>query len=184
MNFEITSLWTDGHKNSEVNVESMAKRKAYNEDDLDRAVNKYLAGMKLKDVCNAHLKVPERTITRSAKNRKEGIEAKQPRPKPILSTYVEDDFKSWIVSMQSQEFPVSRDVILVKANEMFSSMYRSTCHAGSLKLGWLKRFMERHPMLRLQSVKYARTEVSEEGITAALQQCKPDSSSFNKIVSI
>ena len=86
--------------------------------------------------------------------------------------------------MQSQGFPVSRDTILVKANEMFSSMYRSTLHAGSLKLGWLNRFMERHPMLSLQSVKRARAEVSGEGIPADLQQCKPDLSSFNKMLSI
>ena len=91
--------------------------------------------MKVKDVCNAYPKVPERTISCLDKNKKEGIEAKQTGPQPILSTYVKDDLKAWIFGMKSQGLPVSRDAILVKANNLFSSMYRSTCRAGSLKLG-------------------------------------------------
>ena len=43
MNFEITSLWLNVHKNSKAKVESMMKQKAYNQDNLDGAVNKYLS---------------------------------------------------------------------------------------------------------------------------------------------
>jgi hypothetical protein len=71
------------------------------------------------------------------------------------------------VGMQCQGFPVSMDAILIKGNELFHSMFGSTCQVGSLKRGWLSRFMERHPILCLQTaqiVKCVRTEASEEGL--------------------
>jgi hypothetical protein len=55
------------------------------------------------------------------------------------------------------------------ANELFHSMFRKTCQCGSLKRGWLNRFMEQHPTLCLQSaqiVKRVRAEASEEGLKA------------------
>jgi hypothetical protein len=141
----------------------MEKKKVYSQEDLDEAVETYLEGMKLRAVCKSFPNVSERTITCLAKNKRDGIEAKRTGPPPILSVKIEDDLKAWIVRMQCQGFPVSRDAILIKGNELFHSMFGSTCQVGSLKSGWL----EQHPILCLrtaQIVKRVRAEVSEEGL--------------------
>jgi Tc5 transposase DNA-binding domain len=65
---------------------------------------------------------------------------------PILSLEIEDDLKAWIVGVQCQGFPVSMDVILIKSNDLFHSRFGNTCQIGSLKHGWLNRFMEQHPI--------------------------------------
>jgi Tc5 transposase DNA-binding domain len=157
----------------------MPKKKVYSQEDLDEAVEKYLEGMKLRTVCKAFPNVPERTITRLAKKKRDGIEAKRPGPPPILLVEIEDDIKAWIVGMQCQGFPVSRDAILIKGNELFHSMFGSTRQVGSLKRGWLNRFMERHPILCLrtaQIVKCVRAEASEEllNFTSTIQIPRPN----------
>jgi hypothetical protein len=145
----------------------MPREKVYSQEDLDEAVEKYLEGMKLRAVCKALPNVPERTMTCLPKKKRDGIEAKSPGPPPILSVEIEDDLKAWIVGMQCQEFPVSRDAILIKGNKLFQSMFGRTPQVGSLKCGWLSRFMEQPPILCLQTaqiVKHVRAEASEEGL--------------------
>jgi hypothetical protein len=71
----------------------MPKKKVYRQEDLNEAVEKYLEGMKLRNVCTALPNVPKRTITCLAKKKRDGIEAKRPGPPLILSVEIEDDSK-------------------------------------------------------------------------------------------
>ena len=74
---------------------------------------------------------------------------------------------AWVVAMQAQGLPVTRDSILIKGNEIYQEMYGSTRSIGFLKRGWLNRFMERHPKLSLRSaqiIKRVRNEATEEGL--------------------
>jgi hypothetical protein len=57
----------------------MPKKKVY------EAVEKYLEGMKLRNVCKALPNAPERTTTCLAMKKRDGIEAKRPGPLPTLS---------------------------------------------------------------------------------------------------
>ena len=54
---------------------------------------------------------------------------------------------AWIVWMQRGGYPVSRDMILVKANQVYHEMHGSTRSTGYLKKGWLNRFMAQHLVL-------------------------------------
>jgi Tc5 transposase DNA-binding domain len=124
----------------------MLKKELYTQEDLDDAVEKYLGDLKLRAVCKAFPNVPKRTISCLAQNKKDGIEAKRPGPLPILSVEIEDDLKAWIVGIQCQGFPVSRNAILMKGNELLHSTFGNSCQVGSMKCGWLKKFIEQHPI--------------------------------------
>jgi hypothetical protein len=54
---------------------------------------------------------------------------------------IKDDLKAWIVAC-SIKGSLPRDDILIQGNAHFHSMFGSTCQVGSLKRGWLDRFME------------------------------------------
>jgi hypothetical protein len=124
----------------------MLKKELYTQEDLDDVVEKYLGDLKLRAVCKAFPNVPNRTITCLKKNKKDEIEAKRPGPLPIPSVEIEDDLKAEIVGIQCQGFPVSRDAILIKGNELFHSTFGNSCQVGSWKCGWLNRFIEQHPI--------------------------------------
>ena len=82
-------------------------------------------------------------------------------------TAVEVDLVAWIIGMQSQGYPVSRDMILVKANMLYQEMYGSTRSSGYLKKGWLNRFMDCHPTSTTQTsqvIKRVQSEAMEEGL--------------------
>jgi hypothetical protein len=55
-----------------------------------------------------------RTITHWARNKKDGIEAKQSEPPRIVLVEVEVGLKAQIVGMQCQGFLVTRDAIHIK----------------------------------------------------------------------
>ena len=104
-----------------------------------------------------------------AKRLKEGIDKKKPGPSPIIPVEIEKDLEEWVVAMQSVGIPVTRDMILVKGNEIYHSMYGNLRSAGNLKRGWLNRFMNRHPMLTTrtsQIIKRVRAEATEDGLRA------------------
>jgi hypothetical protein len=54
---------------------------------------------------------------------------------PILSVEKEGDIKAWIVGMQCQGFPVSREAILIKGNALFHSIFGNTRQVGLFKCG-------------------------------------------------
>ena len=95
------------------------------------------------------------------------IRSKRPGPKPILTEDMESDLQSWIVGMQTQGYPISWHMLLVKANEIYREMYGCTRSVGSLTTSWIQRFLSKHLMLCLrvsQVIKRARAEVNVNGI--------------------
>ncbi len=145
----------------------MTKRKQYCPEDAVKATKMYLEGKKLATVCATCPLIPRRTITRMAKRKKEDCQLKKPGPAPILSVELENDLKDWIVAMQGSGFPVSRDMILVKGNEMYHALYGNRRSIGNLKRGWMNRFLERYPVLTTrtsQVIKRVRVEATEEGL--------------------
>ena len=97
----------------------MTKKKLYSNKHLNEAIDKYLNGVKLQNVCSLFPNIPRRTITHAEKKKKENIEAKKPGLEPILTHDMEEDLANWIIAMQSNGYPVARDTILVKANAIF-----------------------------------------------------------------
>ena len=145
----------------------MTKKKCYDAKEAEDAAQEYANGEKLSTVCAKYARVPRRTITRMAKRLKEGIVKQKPGPSPILTNEMEKDLEDWVVAMQSQGYPVSRDMILIKGNEIYHAMYGNLRSSGNLKRGWLNRFMDRHPLLTTrtsQVIKRVRAEATQDGL--------------------
>jgi hypothetical protein len=143
------------------------RRKLYDEKDLNKAVENYLNGMKMKQVLLLYPQVPERTIFDRAKKKKSSIQQQKPGPKPIPTVGIENDLVAWIVAMQSHGVPVGRDTILTRANEIYTEMYGTTRTTGFLTRGWVDRFMNRHPNLSLrcaQVIKRVRSEATGQDL--------------------
>jgi hypothetical protein len=49
--------------------------------------------------------ISQSSLEDHGKNKKDGIEAKQPGPLPILLMEIEGDLKAWIIGMQCQGVP-------------------------------------------------------------------------------
>ena len=80
---------------------------------------------------------------------------------------MEQDLYQWIIGIQQQGFPVSREMILVKGNEILQTLYGNLRSTGSIGRGWLDRFMNRHPSLCLRSaqiIKPSRNKAPIEGL--------------------
>ena len=61
------------------------------------------------------------------------------------------DLKLWIIGMQRNGVPVSRDIILMKGTDIYCLVYGMTRSTGFLGRVWLDLFMNRHPLLKLKS---------------------------------
>jgi hypothetical protein len=67
--------------------------------------------------------------------------------------------------MQSRGVPVTRDLVLLRGNEIYQQMYGTTRSSGFLRKGWIDRFMQRHPNLCLrgsQVIKRVRAEATDK----------------------
>ena len=148
-------------------------RKRYSSQDIEKAIQERLAGSKLTDVCSRY-GIPERTVRRKVKQCKEEKQSHIPPPRqgpqPILGVDNENDIKDWIIGMQKEGYPVSRQDILIKANNIYKQMCGITYDIRScrrLKMGWLNRFLNRYPCLSIcsaQIIKRVRNEVGLDGI--------------------
>ncbi|RHY82535.1 hypothetical protein DYB26_007507, partial [Aphanomyces astaci] len=82
-------------------------------------------------------------------------------PKPCLPQSCEKDLVAWIGAMQQDGYPVDRQDILVKANQLVRRLDASL----AVGAGWFKRFRERHPQLKnrvAQVISHARNAVTME----------------------
>ena len=62
---------------------------------------------------------------------------------------------------------MTRDMILLKGNNIYRGFYGPTRSAGYLSRGWLNRFMNRHQLLTTRTsevIKRVRAEATEEGL--------------------
>nr|CCA19915.1 hypothetical protein ALNC14_060580 [Albugo laibachii Nc14] len=75
--------------------------------------------------------------------------------------------------MQRECLPVTREMVLSKANEAYRVLYSPARSAGLLGDGWVKRFFSRHPKLSLrvpQVISRARNQVRQENLDHLLNQ--------------
>ena len=92
-------------------------------------------------VCDHLTHTPRRTITRGESRKRQNIAKKRPGPDHVLSFEMESDLVDWVIGMQSQGYPVTRDMILLKGSEIYRVFYGVTRLVGYLWRGWLNRFM-------------------------------------------
>jgi len=147
--------------------QEMGKKKRYDSEELQDAVTMHKTGVKMRNILAKYPHIPRRTIYDYINRDKNGLELRKPGPKPILTEAMESDLHSWIVGMQTQGYPISRHMLLVKANEIYREMYGRTRSVGSLTASWIQKFLSRHPTLCLrvsQVIKRARAEVDVNGI--------------------
>ena len=128
----------------------MGKKKRYGSEELQDSVIMHKTGVKMRNILAKYPHIPKRTIYDYINRDKNGLELQKPGPKPILTEAMESDLYSWIVGMQTQGYPISRHMLLVKANEIYREMYGCTRSVGSLTTSWIQKFLSRHPTVSLR----------------------------------
>ena len=159
----MTEFWHNNHTLSD--YFSMRRQEHYSNDEIDRAIDKYYDGTKLKIFCERFPHIPIRTITRGGFRKRQNIAIKCPGPDPGLSFEMKSDLVDWVIGMQSQGYTVTRHMIFLKENEIYRGFYGTTQSSGYIKRRWLSRFMKRYPLLKTQTsqaVKCGRLEATEE----------------------
>ncbi len=147
--------------------------KQYSAEEIESAIRDYNNGMKLKHVLGKYDQIPRRTLTERTAKVKQKLDLKKPGPAPIIPLHIENDVQAWCIAMQSQGFPISREMLLIKGNEVYQSLYGTTRSVGTLGQGWVQRFMRRHPLLTLrsaQTIKRVRAEAGEDGLMGFFNQ--------------
>ncbi|MEL7340323.1 MAG: transposase, partial [Bacteroidota bacterium] len=138
-------------------------RKQYTQGELEGAVQAYVNGAKMRVVKARYSRVPERTVRLHAKKRREGGQIKKAGRPTKFSKDIEEDIVEWVKAMQAIGSPVTRTMILDKANQIHHATFGITRSVGSLTSGWLDRFLNRNPILSMryaQKISKARNEVT------------------------
>ena len=149
-----------------VNIQ-MVMKKQYDSEDLQKAMQEYMNGMKMKIIICRYPHVPKRTIFERAKKLKENVVVQKPGPCPLLTHEMEDDLKDWVIAMQVEGLPVTREMIFLKGNENYHEMFGNTRSVGNLSRSWVDKFMGRHPVLTIRSsqiIKCVRADATEKGL--------------------
>ena len=81
---------------------------------------------------------------------------KKSGPPPVLTETAETDLEAWVIGMQYQGYPVSREKIITKGNKINQEMNGSTRSTGFLGRGWIEKFMKRHPRLFSEDLMYCK----------------------------
>ncbi|KAF0705899.1 hypothetical protein AaE_014334 [Aphanomyces astaci] len=139
-------------------------RGRYKRHELDRAVRAVLDGEK-GTIVAARAMIPYKTLMKTVREAKAGtIKAPLRRgPKPRLPPTCEADLVAWIVAMQQDGYPVDRQVIVVKANQLLRRLDPSL----AVTAGWYRRFRARHLELAnrvAQVISHARNAVTMDGV--------------------
>jgi hypothetical protein len=104
--------------------QEMGKKKRYDGEELQDADTMHKNGVKMHHILTKYPHIPRRTIYDYINHKKNGLEVQKPGPKPILMEDMESNLHSWIVGMQTQGYPISCHMLLVKVNEIYREMYR------------------------------------------------------------
>ena len=94
----------------------MRGQKHYSEDKIDQAITEYFNGAKLKIVFDHFPHIPIITVTRGTLRKRQNITKKCPGTDPVLSFEMESDLVDLVIGMQSQGYPVTRDMIFLKGS--------------------------------------------------------------------
>jgi hypothetical protein len=127
-------------------VKMERRKKLWKEEDGRKAVEEALNGAKIVHLVSKY-GIPDKTLRRMIQRHQNGEEKKKPGPQPIIGEEAETDLFEWVVGMQKQGFPVSRDMLIGR--------------------GWLERFLSRYPQLTLrmsQVIKRNRNDTTVEDL--------------------
>lgn len=113
----------------------MRAAKQWRQEDADNAVKEALEGAKIVDLVVKY-GIPDKTLRRKVQRHKQGDKDRRPRPEPVLDTEAEDDLQAWVIGMQQQSLPVSRDMLIIKANEVYRELYGSLRCLGTIGREW------------------------------------------------
>jgi hypothetical protein len=142
------------------------RKKLWKEEDGRKAVEEALNGAKIVHLVSKY-GIPDKTLRRMIQRHQNGEEKKKPGPQPIIGEEAETDLFEWVVGMQKQGFPVSRDMLIVKANQIYQELFGNLRSSGSIGRGWLERFLSRYPQLTLrmsQVIKRNRNDTTVEDL--------------------
>lgn len=149
------------------------RRKRYREEDLVLALQEHENGAKIKHLCGK-FNIPDRTMRRKIDNKKNGVVEKRPGPAPVLGREAEEDIRDWALAMQREGYPVDREGLIAKAQEVYAVMYGKTRAAGTVGRGWCDRFLCRYPLLTPRSaqvIKRARNDITDSAVSAFFARC-------------
>ena len=108
--------------------------KRWREEDAAAAIEEVKAGETVVRVV-AKYGVPERTLRRKLQRCRAGQVDKKPGPQPILGSSQEADLYQWVIGMQREGFTVTRDMLLIKANEIYHVIFGNLRSSGSIGRG-------------------------------------------------
>ena len=83
----------------------------------------------------------------------------------MIRNEIEEYLQLWIIGMQKNGVPVSRDMIIMKVNDIYCLMYKTMISTGFLGLGWLDTFMNRHQFLTSRPSKIIKIVWSEATVS-------------------
>ncbi|GMF54039.1 unnamed protein product [Phytophthora fragariaefolia] len=143
---------------------------AFTEKELEEAIDRALAGGKLKAVTDSS-PVSLSTLKRkvAARNKGRSIERQRPGPAPLLLSECEADIVTWIAAMQRRLVPVQPWEVLEAANERHHMIHSNLRSVKDLTTGWYNRFVDHHPELSLRSSEWisrARNEADAASMGA------------------
>ena len=75
-------------------------------------------------------------ITRGALRKRQNIAKKRPVTDHVLSFETGSDLVDWFIGIQSQGYPLTQDMILMKGNKIYWGLYGPTISEGYLNRGW------------------------------------------------
>jgi hypothetical protein len=93
----------------------MGKKKRYDGEELQDDVTMHKNSVKMRHILTKYPHISRRTIYDYINRKKYGLEVQKPGPKPILTEGIESNLHLWIVGMQTQGYPISRHMLLGKA---------------------------------------------------------------------
>jgi hypothetical protein len=104
------------------------------QEDGRNAIEEALNGAKIVHLVSKY-GIPDKTLMRMIQRHQNGEEKKKPGPQPIIGEEAETDLFEWVVGMQKQDFPVSWDMLIVKANQIYQELFGNLRSSGSIGRG-------------------------------------------------
>lgn len=137
----------------------------YTDDDVQKALEDIKNGAKIQSTAKKH-GIPRSTLS-------DKVSGKSPRvrkmgPETILSIEEENVLERWVLHLAAAGFPVSKDQLLDRVQELFKKTGKVTPFIdGRPGRHWYLSFLKRHPIISkriTQNLTNARANVTEQNI--------------------
>ncbi|CAG9574838.1 unnamed protein product [Danaus chrysippus] len=152
--------------NKNVKIDKI-KRKAYSDENLQKALAEISKGMS-KKLAAKTFQVPRSTIQFRLKNPEHGC---KPGPPTILNNEEEEALVTWIKVSSRKGFPKRKEDLIKSVSEFLKKTNRTSTFKNGEK--WFKLFLARHPSLAFrtpEAVTAASSTVSENDVRGWFRQ--------------